>query len=73
MSPEREGQLNRYFNRNTSLWELWKILLATDPELEEAVRLRRVLTRMHEDGTYNEAGKRLFNQAYLQFRKSTVN
>lgn len=73
LSLDREGQFNRHFNRNMALPELREILLGTDPELEEAVRLRRVLTRMYEDGTYDEAGKRLYNQTYLQFRKSTVN
>ena len=70
--PGKKGQYNRHFQKNMTLLELQEILLGTDPELEEIMRLKRVLTRMYESGTYDEAGKQLFNDTYVQFRNSEI-
>ncbi|WP_276814796.1 hypothetical protein [Faecalibaculum rodentium] len=40
-----------------TLLQLQEILLGIDPDLEEAVRLKRVLTHTYESGTYDKAGK----------------
>lgn len=48
---QEKGQYNRHFQKNMTLLELQEILLSTDPELEEIMRLKRVLTRMYESGT----------------------
>lgn len=56
-----------------TLLQLWEILLGIDPELEEAMRLKRVFTHMYESRTYDKAGKQLFNETYLEFRNSQIN
>ncbi|WP_242325348.1 transposase, partial [Faecalibaculum rodentium] len=71
--PGREGQYNRHFQKYMTLLELQEILLGTDPEPEETVRLKRVLTRMYESGTYDDDGRQLFNDTYVQFRNSDIN
>lgn len=56
-----------------TLLQLQEILLGIDPDLEEAVRLKRVLTHTYESGTYDKAGKQLFNETYVKFRNSQIN
>lgn len=70
--PGREGQYNRHFQKYMTLLQLREILLGIDPELEEAVRLKRVLTHMYESGTYDKAGEQLFNETYVAFRNSSI-
>ncbi|OLU43732.1 hypothetical protein [Faecalibaculum rodentium] len=66
----REGQYNRQFQKTLTLLQVREILLGIDPELEEAMRLKRVFTHMYKSEAYDKAKKQLFNETYLEFRNS---